>query len=191
MTIRFKRITPYESGYEVQTPFFYLVSLPLSRWRPLGDRGPRPRETLPGARRRAKLSSRPIGAEPARPVKLTSLAVMSWVFELARRTVSWHRRLQYARACGRERSISHRRRIGKSNGLFHRLLRPPCCPLPATCSARQRVSGGLASVGRRAHQTGLAWPLLARLSHAGGGHRSILQPQASRPGAEPRRLSRR
>ena len=43
-------------------------------------------------------------------------------------------------------------RIGKSNGLFHRLLRPPCRSLPATCMppARQRGSGGLASMGRQA-----------------------------------------
>ena len=105
--------------------------------------------------------------------------------------------------------LSHTGGGHRSNGLFHRLLRPPCRPLPATCSApsapaRQRRPSQRGPPGGRpcglevgdgppgvAHQTGLAWPLLARLSHAGGGHRSILQPQASRPGAEPRRLSRR
>ena len=144
---------------QVQTPFFYLASLPLSRWRPLGDRGPRPRETLPGARRRAKLSSRPIGAEPARPVKLTSLAVMSWVFELARRTV---------RRIGKSNG-----RIGKSNGLFHRLLRPPCRPLPATCSA---PSAPARAARRPALHMGVGDGPLGRIGKSNGLFHRLLRP---------------
>ena len=49
-------------------------------------------------------------------------------------------------------------RIGKSNGLFHRLLRPPCRPLPTTGSSyarsRPAAAPGPGSAGRWAWGSG-------------------------------------